>query len=102
LRNRGISVAVPVAADIIVSGTITEFKKVYDTKDIPYINIPFQIRDLIPKAGLFYMTVEPQFLNLDTADIERGNKITNFGYTPEDVAKKISERIADWVKSRCR
>lgn len=104
LSKRGIKVAVPVAADVIVSGTITDYKVVYQEIGIPILN-------LILRAGVAYMTVEPRAFDLETAEMVRGDEIRDFasgfeilgfsfGFGPKAVAKKISNRIVDWVKSR--
>jgi len=101
LRDRGIKVVVPVAADLVVSGAITDYRVIY------------QVNILIFRIGIAYMTVEPQVFNLETAEIERGDEITDFaggieilgfrfGFGPQAVAKKISERIADWVESKVK
>jgi len=101
LRDRGIKVVVPVAADLVVSGAITDYRVIY------------QVNILIFRIGIAYMTVEPQVFNLETAEIERGDEITDFaggieilgfrfGFGPQAVAKKISNQIADWVESKVK
>lgn len=59
------------------------------------------------------MTVKPQILNLETAEIEPGNEVTKFasgfeilgfrfGFGPEATARKISNQIADWVEFKVK
>lgn len=104
LSRRRIEVAVPVAADVIVSGTISKYEVVYQEIDIPFLN-------LILRVGIAYMTVEPHAFDLETAEIVRGDEISdfasgfeilgfNFGFGPKAVAQKISDRIVDWVRGR--
>lgn len=101
LKDRGVQVVLPVAADIIVSGKITDYRVIYS------LNI------WIIRIGAVYMTVEPQLFNLQDAQIERGDPITDFaggiqilwfrfGFGPEAVAKKISDQIATWVEFRVK
>jgi hypothetical protein len=104
LNKRGINVLPPMAADLIVSGTVTEYRVAYEDIGIPILN-------LFLRTGIAYMSVEPRAFNLETAELIRADLISDFssgfeilgfsfGFGPKAVAKKISERIADWVKSR--
>ena len=104
LSKRGVHFAVSVDADVIISGTITDYKVIYKDFGIPILN-------LFIRTGITYMTVEPQVFDLETGEMIRGEPISDFasgveilgfkfGFGAQAVAEKIASKIVSWVETR--
>jgi hypothetical protein len=99
LSKRGLTVSRPLAADIVVTGVVSD----WEVKMTPWIPIP--LLDLLFRAGIMEMTVDLRLLDLGTAEI-RADVVTDsvtgfevlgirFGLNPRGLARKIAQQIAD-------
>jgi len=89
----------PLAADIVVSGIISDWRVIMT----PLIRIP--ILNLLLRVGLMEMTVDMRLFDLGTAEIQ-GDIVTDsitgfevlgirFGLNPRGLARKVAQQIAD-------
>jgi len=101
LSNQGCKTVETMAADIVVTGTITIWKELLS----PVFQIPFL--DWLWKTGTSWMTVDIRVFDLHTAELQAYEITANvagveilgmrFGFSPQDLARKASELIAERV-----
>jgi hypothetical protein len=100
LSRRGIKVVHSMAADIVVSGVISDWQLTMT----PMIRIP--IFDLFFRTGIMEVTVDMRLSNLETSEIQADVVrdfvtgfevlgIIRFGLNPRDLARKVAQQIAD-------
>ncbi len=101
LSQQGLTVAEPLAADFVVTGTISDWSLVLS----PMIRLP--VLDVIFRVGVMTVTIDLKVLDLDTAEF-KADVITEhiegieifgfrFGLNPRDLARKAAQRIAERV-----
>lgn len=103
LSQSGLTVTEPLAADMVVTGTISDWNLMMT----PRVNIP--ILDTLIRGGVMTVEVDLHVQNLHTAEIQ-GDVVTShiegvevfgmrFGLDPKDLARRLSNRIAERVAS---
>jgi len=101
LSKQGCKTVDTMAADIVVTGTITTWKELVS----PVLQIPFL--EWLWRTGTSWMTVDIRVFDLHTAELEAYEITANvagveilgmrFGFSPQDLTRKASELIAERV-----
>ncbi len=103
LSERGCTTAQALAADYVVTGTITDWREIRTS----YINLP--LLDVLFRAIACWVTVDVRVLDLSTAEF-RAHQITvnvggveifgfRFGASPRDIARAVAKEIAARVSA---
>lgn len=97
LSERGCTTAQILAADLVVTGVITDWKEI----ETPAFNVPGL--DWVWCGVAVWMTVDVRVLALHTAEFKAHQVTVNFtgveivgirfGASPQDVARKIASRV---------
>lgn len=106
LSEHGCKTAQTLAADYLVTGTITDWKEIAT----PFIPIP--ILEWFFRGIACWVTVDVRVLDLDTAEFT-GYAITvnvagieifgfRFGTSPQDIARAVAKEIASRLGGQCR
>jgi hypothetical protein len=105
LSEHGCATVQIMAADVVVSGVITDWRELLTP------SIPIPILDQLFRAGTMWMTVDVQAYDLRTADLKAfqiREQVTGieifgirFGFSPQDLVAKLSHEIAARLGSLC-
>ena len=106
MSERGCKTAQALAADLVVTGVITDWKEI----GTPAFDIPGL--DWIWRGIACWMTVDVRVLDLNTAEFTAHQVTANvsgieiigirFGCSPQDLARAVSKQIAARLGSECR
>lgn len=105
LSGHGCQTVQLMAADIVVTGVITDWIQIMTPV------IPFPFLDLFFRAGTMRMTVDVQAFDLRTSEVkayEVTEQVTGieifgirFGFSPQDLVRKMSDAIATRLAAVC-
>lgn len=105
LSEHGCKTVQLMAADIVVTGVISDWKQILTPA------IPLPLLELLFRAGTMWMTVDVQAFDLRTSDVKAfevtaqvsGIEIfgIRFGFSPQDLVRKLSDSIATRLGSLC-
>ena len=105
LSEHGCKTVQLMAADIVVTGVISDWKQILTPA------IPLPLFELFFRAGTMWMTVDVQAYDLRTADLKAfqiREQVTGieifgirFGFSPQDLVAKVSHEIAARLGSLC-
>jgi len=101
LSEHGCGIVQPMAADLILTGTITDFREVFTPA------IPLPILDLLFRLGTAWTTVDVRVFDLSTSEV-RAYRVTasvsgfeilgiRFGFSQQDLARAVGREIANRV-----
>jgi hypothetical protein len=106
MSERGCTTAQALAADFVVTGTITDWKEIAT----PALSIPGL--EWVWRGVSCWMTVDVRVLDMDTAEFTAYEVTVNvsgieifgirFGCSPRDVARAVSKQIAQRLGGQCR
>ncbi len=106
LSERGCTTAQALAADYVVTGTITDWREIWTS----YINLP--LLDVLFRAVACWVTVDVRVLDLGKGEFLAFEVMVNvlgmeifglrFGASPRDTARAVADQIAAPVGVQCR